>query len=262
MANWPPSKRIHAWISEKSVVSVLWVEGWKEGKGGRVCAKVLYSLVVLCSPLCLLFSFFHFFPIQGQMYESPESYSKGDPPLNLYCSDDPLSPYNCIQGYDEKANNKKKDSTTIGTMKLSRLDLGTFGIRLRLYDFESTGMYAFYSKKQKEEKEARRRKKLFQYDKKNGKRRGDKGNHRLNKKQQGCDLFCMIDYLFWFIVISIFGFAVWGFVLYGELKGPGFWVHQLEFALSGKREKKKFMFKKKVPRRVARPKVSGFDSLE
>ncbi len=98
-------------------------------------------------------------PLQSlgwSQFESPESFSRGSPPMTLYCSDSPTSPWNCIQGHkgsandaaaaaassnDKKSAKSRRDRKAAGTLdagatsSLQQLAVGDYGLRLREYSF-------------------------------------------------------------------------------------------------------------------------------
>ena len=97
-------------------------------------------------------------PLQSlgwSQFENPESFSRGNPPMTLYCSDSPTSPWNCIQGYkgggedtsvaalasERKSAKSRRDRKALGaldaggTSSLQHLAVGDYGIRLREYSF-------------------------------------------------------------------------------------------------------------------------------
>jgi hypothetical protein len=189
-----------------------------------------------------------------QMFESPEAFSKGSPPLHMYCSDDPLSPYNCIQGNDESVVNKKKidTATTLGTVRLAKLELANFGIRLRMYDFDEKNQFnAFYTNSRKRKKREIN-KKLFNFDKASKK-------HRLPgiyvNGQQGSggwlDIFYVADVAFWWSITGIICSVICSLFMFGHMPFmPSLTTGKLKemIGLSSNERKKKFPFIKRVKR--------------
>ena len=145
------------------------------------------------------------------MYESPESFEKGAPPLNLYCSDDPLSPYNCIQGYDVALQNKKKkkkdSNTMIGSVRLSQMDLSMYGLRLRVYDFdEENKLFAFYSQQVNEEKAERKQQsdqffKSQEDSRKKNKEKEEEGASGSHFGNWAVEYYFLTMFVFFFVVL-------------------------------------------------------------